>query len=57
MLREESLETEKITVKKHAGGGTMEKGREREKHQVNLPKTRSTVEDKKSPLTSKSCHF
>jgi hypothetical protein len=45
MLREESLETEKITVKKHAGGGTMEKGREREKHQVNLAKTRSTVED------------
>jgi hypothetical protein len=54
MLREESLETEKITVKSTQGGNGRE--REREKRQVNLPKTRSTVEDK-SPLTRKKLSF
>jgi hypothetical protein len=34
----------------------MEQGESGKKRQVNLPKTRFTVEDKRRPLT-KNCHF
>jgi hypothetical protein len=47
--RRKLVETEKNNRQKHAGG--MEQGESGKKRQVNLPKTRFTVEDKRCPLT------
>lgn len=48
--RRKLVETEKNNRQKHAGGDGKQ-GESGKKRQVNLPKTRFTVEDKRRPLT------